>query len=243
MKSRLDKLETRSDSSLADHAETLVRILGKVDAIFWPTRNPSNLATIHQQRRRYLASGIPWSTGSGDSRQWKSDQRQREAMAAAGLVKLNKTTATLPSVQLTPATEAQVRAMAGVPIPQLCHYLVARLSSPDAEEDRPGGWYAETWLFQRTYQSHATDHAWNDAVEIILPALVAGVIESKPSTIGHLFYRTTGKPWQEPPEATEQYSERLSGIYYDTFHRERPARETVPAADAGEIVIPLSATA
>jgi len=98
---------TSSSNAIGDHKETLAALLGAVDAIFWPMRTADKLAQVRQLRRRYLQAGLSWSgsSGGGSARAWKSDQRLRESMASAGLVKLTRTKSNLPLVKLTAETE------------------------------------------------------------------------------------------------------------------------------------------
>lgn len=244
---RIGELESRSPNVVDDHAETLASLLGAVDALFFPLRTSDNLAQVEQLRRRYIESGMTWSgsSGGGSSRAWKSDQRLRQSMASAGLVKLTKTKSNLPLVRLTLEAEQQTRAMIGLPtLADLGPRAVAirlRLGSDDGgPEYRPGGWCCETWLFNSNYKDRPKAGDWYGSTDLVLPLLVAGVVVSRPSTVKQVFYLLTDRPLPGVEQPQQEIDESLQDIYLDAFDAGVASHAQLPKTH--EVSIPLSAT-
>ena len=244
---RLDALEASSAGAVADHAENLAALLGAIDAVFWPMRTTDKLAQVGQLRRQYHATGLAWSgsSGGGSSRAWKSDQRLRQSMASAGLVKLTKTKSNLPLVRLTLEAEQQTRAMIGLPtLADLGPRAVAirlRLGSDDGgPEYRPGGWCCETWLFNSNYKDRPKAGDWYGSTDLVLPLLVAGVVVSRPSTVKQVFYLLTDRPLPEVEQPEQVVDESLQDIYLDAFDAGVASHAQLPKTH--EVSIPLSAT-
>jgi hypothetical protein len=96
--------------------------------------------------------------------------------------------------------------------------ILARLGQTDDWDDpRPNGWRSEFDLFGRAGDQRDLD--------VLLPLIANGCVETISSTIGVVFYRCTGRPWVEVDVATE-YNEQASQEHTDTYCREITARRS-----------------
>ena len=91
---------------------------------------------------------------------------------------------------------------------------------------------------------HSEDQAdWDKSIELVLPLLTAGVVESIPSTVLQVFYRLTNRPMPEvaqPPEVEQTGDSSLWDVYAKSFNGALASLDQLQKTN--EIVIPLPAT-
>ena len=232
-KRRLKALEA---TSATDGTDTLLvalgRLLGIVDAILTPPRYGGargEYAAAVDARRRYLQEGIKFTSGSGQGAGHVADHRLRRALEAAGWVTLHES-----RVRLTPLGDRVARLAVGTAVDHIAYEAVlGRLGQTDGWDDpRPGGWRSELDVFGRGGDQRDLD--------VLLPLLSGGHIESTSSTLGIVFYRPTGKAWTEIDTDTA-YSEAASQAHTSSYIEAITARKS-RRYDGCEVFCPLSAT-
>ncbi len=115
-------------------------------------------------------------------------------------------------------------------------------SGGDSVWHRPGGWVCESLIFKSDYAARPSGSDWFADTELLIPLLVVGVIESRTSTAGMIFYRPVESA--ELPKLDvvefELGDESLMEIYDDTMSAAMQLRERIEVG--GGLCIPLSAT-
>jgi hypothetical protein len=232
---RLDRLEVATEASAAELHLALARLLGMVDGLLTPPRTTiSALATYGfavDAAREYHRGGLVFGSGDGKGRSHVADHRTRVALRGAGFVTLNN-----GKVQLTALGDRLGRVLCGVAVDHwLYQAIIDRLrSDQDWNDPRPGGWRSELDLFGRAGDQRDT--------EIMLPLLGAGLIESRSSAAGVVFYRSIdGAGDWVGVDVQEGYSEAAAEVYTAAYvtaieHRQRQKY------DGAEVFVPLSAS-
>ena len=182
-------------NSLDGHLDAIAGILGTIDGTMWPIRsvghNKANCA-IQQHQKRYHTNGISFQglSGGGSDRAWKSDERLRAALVDAGLITIQRMSKANAGIKITPWAEDAVRRACGLPSfrDAFIVFELLKLLPPFF----PDGWVAESDLFNANYQDRTNGSDWGRDTELIVPLLVAGVVESHTSTNAHVFYRVSG---------------------------------------------------
>lgn len=250
-KQRLDSFESRDASGIGNHAAALADLLGKVDSLFWPFRyslERGNPAAIEDRRQLYFKRGIEWSgTNSGDELSTKANERQRRSMSRAGLIRCRSAKAKAAVfVRFADGVEDTTRRLLGLRQLSDCRLALAMLITKFNESHgwcRRGGWVAECRLFDSDYTERPKGSNWWADFDSLLPLLTAGVVESRSSTVGHVFFRPTGVELPESTgfDANTEHDDSLFKVYEDSFHTGLHDREHW-THDSAEIFIPLSAT-
>lgn len=240
IKRRLSKLEGSATTNIDQHGGHLVKLLAMIDAAFWPERQAENAMQKLIVRRRYHEGGLEWSgtSGGGSGRAWKSDQRLRDQLQAAGLITLKKTKANLPLVRLTPQSEQMARCLVGIPDMFFAPGIVKAIQ---VNEDRQGGWCCETSVFGTDYAARPQSSDWDHATLLVLPLLVSGCVESRCSTNNSIFYRVTDRKLPEYVQCDQSKDYDLARLYIDEFFDNLKRFESLNEP-TNEICIPLSAT-
>ncbi len=248
IRNSLTRLESSgSGSPISDHMEALAGLLGTIDALFMPIRERTGASSISQRQRRYADYGIVWQSAiGGSSRAWKSDERLRAALVGAGLITTHKSSGSIPGCKITPPAEHAVRRSLGLPVGS--RQLLALVEVMAGQDDdsaafRPGGWVSECRLFGGNYADRPSSADWHHDTEHLLPLLSAGCVESRSTTVGHVFYRSTGLPFpQFEPIDIEPASASVQEIYSKSFVSAVQSRKLHEPIDADEVHVSLSAT-
>jgi hypothetical protein len=238
---RLFQLESKSPSaSESQNLGPLCELAGLIDGLHFPFRQyggrVSVLTSIGQQRREYRRAGILWNLADGTARGWKSAQRLRDSMQAAGWIDIHRDGEL--RVRLTTAGDSLARQALGLPTSN--NWLPMRLTEmlSEFEPDRPGGWLSENTLVGDT-----GDRA--GLADCLLPLLSLGIIESLSSTVGEVFYRKASEPPASPEDcsamAIDGQVDALLESYQSAFEAALSSRERIEPTDS-EIVIPLPAS-
>ncbi len=232
-KRRLKALESTATTSTPDTLlVALGRLLGIVDAVLTPARygGPRGAyGAAVDARRRYLQEGIKFTSGTGRGASHVADHRVRRALETRGWVTLHES-----RVKLTALGDRTARLAVGTAIDHWAYEAVlGRLGQTDDWSDpRPNGWRSELDVFGRGGDQRDLD--------VLLPLLSGGHIESTSSTLGIVYLRPTGKAWTEIDTDTE-YSEQASQEHTDAYCREIVARKS-RRYDGCEVFPPIAAT-
>jgi len=232
MRKRLKALEGTSTDGTDGLLVALGRLLGIVDAVLTPPRfgGPRGAyAAAVDARRSYLREGVKFVSGSGRGASHVADHRTRKALEAAGWVTLHES-----RVRLTPLGDRTARLAVGTAIDHIIYQAVlGRLGQTDGWDDpRPHGWRSEFDVFGRAGDMGDLD--------VMLPLLSGGHIESTSSTIGVVFYRATGKARVEVDVATE-YNEAASDAHTSSYIEAITARRSKRYSGC-EVFPPIAAT-
>lgn len=250
--SRLTALETDHRPAIDQHAAALADILGRIDALFWPARiiggRTSRLAALEAERATYHAAGLQWAgLAEGGSRAWKKNERQRAALESAQLVTVSRAESA-PRLTLTPEAEHWTRRALGLStlydsIPRALYQIIAE-APEDSPLTRSGGWLSEAALTGWDYNSRPQASDWNPLIELLLPLLAAGILESRTSTTAQIYYRAA-RPLPALEDAPQieisTAPDSILEVYSRAFGEGSEARERLENQGA-EIYIPLSAT-
>ncbi len=247
IRQKLASLESTSVSQsdpLVEHRRHLATILGTADGLYWPyryARGSGSMAGLLTARESYRSDGWPYTVTGIDAAGWKSDERLRKSMAAAGLV----TIGTTGQITLTPATMERVRAGLGLVTlaGPVCNYLVVSLqqhADTESHHRRAGGWIGESLIFGKEYTGSSSD--WHDQTVCMVPMLTAGIVESTTTTASHIYYRATGieYPSIQPFDAADISDQ--SETYWDAWQSAVESQSRYQSGGS-RVVIPLSATA
>ena len=233
-KRRLHALEqslTTSSNGFLGELDTLASLLGTIDGTIFPDRLGS--MAVRERQRQYQNGGIVFSGSGGSSRAWKQTQRWREKMVSLGAISIVKSRSSLPLIKISTAAEQAIRAAAGLPGFEISGWVLDAINSHS--EDRRGGWVSERTLFGESDDKHTL-------TETLLPLLVNGFVEAHPSTIGELFYRSTGVELPGFESAGVEYSVEANEAYTNAFVSTFNDRKSWVAEDPNEVFIPMSAT-
>jgi DNA-binding transcriptional ArsR family regulator len=252
LKRQLNKLESQSVAiesgdllpTIQENGTVLASLLGRIDALWWTHRyNSKSSIAIHQHRRRYRQLGVEWKSGGADSA--KSDQRLRDRLERAGIVKLSRSGGSV-FLKLTPQAEQAIRQLCGLrtiplEVQKLYFELWGEMAQEKIPEVRSGGWILENYFFNTEHKTRVS--GWFEFEEKVIPFLVSGALESKSSTVLNMFYRVTDIPHSgvEPLEGIKTDA-TFRDSYLDTWMDEFDKRENLKPLDPHEIFIPLSAS-
>jgi len=176
---------------MTEDDEAIIELLARVDAIFWPRREPwtSQSSAAHwEAMQQYFAFGIP-AHGGGDAASRKSAQRKRKEMQQAGLITIVTRGAKGAFLRLTDFAEYRARAAVGLPGMKECLAAVYRLELLfETEGPDFGRHIAETHLAGMHYADDGNGAPFVDLAEALLPALCRHWIRSDSDGIAHVWY-------------------------------------------------------
>ncbi len=180
------------------HRELVVSILGATDATWLPARDPRSRQWLNTYAsRRAFRSGLggPWRPSAGGTeRVRKRRQRDLDELEAAGLLVLSRRRESrLIGATLTPAGEELARALCGLPGWQeslSAEDELRRLAGSEFAAVE-GGWISEIGLTNCGYGDDMDSAELVLVENMLLPALVAGRVESLSDLLGHAWFRLT----------------------------------------------------
>jgi hypothetical protein len=219
----------------------LVRVLAATDAIWLPLRQQewehSRPAAIYFARKAFRTNRGVIVAAPGADAVRKAAERQTDALVQAGYLRARQR-ARGRYLRLTDEAEDRLRQLCGLPGLWLSYETVRRYVGP-------------TWTPEIALND---GRGWGDGYsqelvfveELMLPALIRGVVESGSTIYGHTFYRLVANvpDWPELVEDIEPDVE-LARLYYDEV---KAARERILATDAssleiGELPLPVGGIA
>jgi hypothetical protein len=208
----------------------LVRVLAESNAPWLPLRQPewehSRPAAVYFARKAFRANRGVIVTVPGSDATRKAAEREITALVRAGYLKARRR-ARGRYLRLTDSAEDRLRQLCGLPGLWLSYETARRHVGPT--------WTPETALNDgRGWgDGHSQELAFIE--ELMLPALIRGIVVSGSTLYGHTFYRLAASvpDWPEPVEDIEPDPE-LARLYYDEV---KAARERILAADVGSLEI------
>jgi hypothetical protein len=241
LKSRLSKLEkTRRAANGLDPklVRTLVTVVARRDALFYPWRNLGNhRVAVLQRQRAYLAGSGGIATKADGKHEWKDAQAIRQSLIANGLVSAIHSGGQVQSVFVTARGDA------------LACQVVARLNSlrsvihlfeglKELAPQYPPG-VPESALFGVELTGRPSQ--WEILTEAMLPILCAGLATSNSDVPGRVYYRPTGLevPSMLEADETANRSDEQEETYIRAFNDERTTLEASIPDDPTEILIPM----
>lgn len=236
---------TATNSLDISEAKSLVQILARIDALFWPWRfqihSKTPFTEIRQRQREYLSGQTGVTIKADGAHQWKEAAELRQRLIASGMINAVHSGGQVQSVFLTPKGEAIARGLVGSRLWtfQRARLLLALLQIRSKET--PVRAVRESMLFGIDGVGDPTD--WNDSTEMILPLLTCGIVTANSDTQGRACY-TPVDDVPEPPEIVVSVAADPDAdeLYISTFNNERAVLETLEPRDPHEVYIPLPAT-
>lgn len=247
LKSRIDALEAATATNSLDisEAKSLVQILARRDAHFWPWRFQIHSRTpfceIRTRQKEYLSGQTGVTIKADGAHQWKEAAELRQRLIAGGLITAVHSGGQVQSVFLTPKGESIARGLVGCRLWtfQRARPLLAVLRIRSEESSVRA--VRESMLFGIDGVGDPTE--WDDWTEMILPLLTCGIVAANSDTQGRACY-TPVDDVPEPPEivVTVAADPEADELYISTFNNERAVLETLEPRDPHEVFVPLPAT-
>jgi hypothetical protein len=247
LKSRIDALEAATATNSLDisEAKSLVQILARRDAHFWPWRFQIHSRTpfteIRQRQREYLSGQTGVTIKADGAHQWKEAAELRQRLIASGLINAVHSSGQVQSVFLTAKGEAIARGLVGCRLWtfQRARPLLAVLRIRSEESSVRA--VRESMLFGIDGVGDPAD--WNGWTEMILPLLTCGIVAANSDTQGRACYTPVDEV-PEPPEIVVSIAADPDAdeLYISTFNNERAVLETLEPRDPHEVFVPLPAT-
>ena len=230
----------------------LVETLAATDAVWLPMRSWSRPGPANRYfaRRDFATQGVPWASGGASETARKSAQRGLEAAVEGGLVTIFRPRRIKALwAKLTAEGEAEARRLAGVPARYSAWVSMGELAR---HSKRPAAaeMMSDVWVSERALLSSPDlggDELRRELLlveDLMLPALVAGFVESGSTIRGAVSYAISPRGWRwldvcdEPsadldgaydPEAAALYARTLKDAFAQTRYR-TPARTRVKSA-------------
>ncbi|MCU0710429.1 MAG: hypothetical protein MUC43_00110 [Pirellula sp.] len=245
LNTRLDALESRSSDALTqDDQMSLVDLLARRDALFWPWRctldSPVPYAEIFARQADYLSGAVGLKVKADGKQDWKASHHKRQRLIASGFVNAQVSGGQVSSLFLTAQGEAVARSLVG---PRLhnCetakHYFIKLVLLGKTTECTL---VRESVLFSRTCNGSPSD--WDHDTEMLLPLLTAGMVRAIPDTVGRILYKpVAGVEFPEHIDMPNGTSSDFEDLYLASFDAERQALETCEPRNANELFIPAPA--
>jgi hypothetical protein len=243
LSTRLKNLEQQAppDDSLSPRARIeLVRLVGRLDALFLPWRvsvtdskhlRSQVVIVRRQQAYRNQTEGIELrAVGASD---WRVAQETRRELITLGLVSPITSSGQTVGLTITAKGDSLARSLVGLKTVSDCRWTLERLRKLQSE----GSPVHERRLWQE--DCYGDPVAWSHLEEGILPLLSAGLVEATSSSVGEILYRATDIELSVPSvDAVADPS--LEACYFDSFNLER-MQLAESESDDGELFIPLPA--
>jgi hypothetical protein len=242
LRTRLNHLETDSgNSALSARAQkSLVDLLGRRDALFWPWRctvDPKHLDPmpgIFLRQRAYLERSegtLLKADGKGD---WKLAQAVRAELLACKMVDAILSSGQVTSLLITSTGEATARSLVGSLYAcddvAILWERLQRLSS----ERSP---VSESRLFGQSL--HGDPSTWDYWIESLLPLLTCGAVRATSTTTGSMCFSITGQALPPTPSAEVNSIPDAELWYLQAFDRERRYLDSLEGGC--DLFIPLPA--
>lgn len=246
---RLAKLEQTSNTGelTTAAAKLLVALLGRRDALFFPTRTNKGKVAIVQRQRAYLAGSEGIAAKADGAGAWKDAHFQRSELIQHGFTTANRSGGQITSLFLTTKGDAYAKSMVwDCPESKVLNEVSRVLWQllRDFEKKPWGGrkWVSEGELFDMPCVGDPAD--WAEYTELMVPLLVAGLIISNSDAYGRLYYAAQQDefPAIESVELPKIADQAWTDEYLRAFKFESRALETAEPTDSNEIVIPIPAS-
>ena len=248
LSTRLAKLEQAGAGDLsAGAAKLLVELLGRRDALFYPTRSHKGRVAITQRQRAYLAGTEGVSAKADGAGAWKDSHYQRAELLRRGYVSASRSGGQVTSMYLTADGDAYSKSLvwdcpASKVLNEVHRALFLRLQRYDKNPWCGRKWVSEGELFEQPCTGDPID--WCDYTELMLPLLVAGLVVSNADAYGRVYYCATDAalPEIESVEFQPIANPAMTAFYVTAFRFESRALATAEPTDSNEIVIPIPAS-
>lgn len=237
----------------------LAQMLGRTDAPWLPVRREWSACGIISDARQESRTGIP-SRACDDAptndAERKRAQRIVSELVAAGLLTRDPKRYV---VALTAQGFRTARSLAWPVVPadfaEVSRRLAERTAAGDCfERLGQSGWVAEPFLCGEAWGEQTDPIIFEWLADHMLPLLMAGLVESNASTVGHVCYRLTAGPISDSalaelvaPDGGDAFDDELCRVYLE--HRTAARRRLVrkpgrsPSGNIGPIPLVLHPTA
>jgi hypothetical protein len=243
LETRIRNLESQSppDDTLSPRSRTeLVRLVGRLDALFLPWRvsvtdskhlRSQVVILRRQQAYRNQTEGIELrAVGASD---WRVAQETRRELITLGLVHPVSSNGQTVGLTITPKGDSLARSLVGLKTCADCRWTLERLRKLQAERSP----VHERRLWGEDCVGDPL--AWSHLEEGVLPLLSAGLVEATSSSVGEITYRATDI--EITPTSIDVVADAaLEACYFDSFNLER-MQLAESEDDTGEIYIPTPA--
>jgi len=184
--------------------------------------------------------GVPWASGGHGPAAWKQGQRDLEALAGGGLVETARPRGVKTlGVRLAADGMGKARRLTGLPSLgdswQAAHAL-GELSR------RPAKWATDVWIAE----ARLAEPADFGRLEMkLLPALVAGHVESGSNIRGRVSYKLTSAGWtwladKPEPDGPDEYDADADAAYAEALRSALARLESAEVAEPRELgALPL----
>lgn len=247
LKTRIDALEAAQNTNSMTGAEsmTLVNILARLAALFWPWRfqigRQTPIPEIRRRQAEYLAGTVGITVKADGKSDWKTAHAMRQSLIASGLITATHASGQVQSVFLTAQGEAIARALVGSRLHTMESGRLVLAVLRQLSAATPVRAVRESILWNRDCVGCPND--WDDSTELILPLLTCGIVRADSDTQGRACYTPVdGIP--EPIEIAVSVTadDAFDEFYIAAFNNERAVLEACEPRDPHEICIPLPAT-
>jgi hypothetical protein len=240
----------------SDDMMILAKILAVTDATFWPMRNWDGRlpAVTYERRQKYRKGGCTWSAARFGGGTTDVDRKAiSRVLQTLGLNELVSTgtgsSSRTATVRLTPHGDAIARVLCGLQSLSQALPIVRKAiclsNEPDAFENNGLVWVRETALTDCQWGDPEHVRKLSDLQESLIPALVAGLVDSNSDVAGRTWYAAMlpANKLDLPKIDSIQFSSEARRIYLATFRAEKGAIESAVPDDSrqiGMIPIPVS---
>ena len=236
IRTRLDALEQANGTSDVGDLKLLVTLLARRDAMFWPWRHHSESRLgIHQRQRDYLSGACGIASKSDGKSSWKPMHEARQRLIAAGFVDALHSSGQVSSMFLTALGEATARALVGSRLFSIRESLICFVM---LQTDK---WTSESEMFGENLLGDPS--SWDHLTEIILPCLVAGLVQCNSDNVGRVGYKKTSRELPKDVLSVDvAVDESMDAVYIAAFNSERSSLQQCIPNDNNEVLIPISAS-
>ena len=249
LKTRIAKLEQVSSTGelTSSAAKLLIALLGRRDALFFPTRTNKGKVAIVQRQRAYLDGTEGIAAKADGAGAWKDAHFQRAELIQHGFATANRSGGQVTSLFLTTKGDAYAKSMVwdcpeAKVLNEVSRVLWQLLRDFEKKPWCNRKWVSEGELFDLPCVGDPVD--WSDRTELMLPLLVAGLVVSNNDAYGRIYYYATDVefPAIESVELPKIADQAWTDAYLRAFKFETRALETAEPNDTNEIVIPIPAS-
>ena len=159
----------------------------------------------------------------------------RQRLIAAGFVDALHSSGQVSSMFITPLGEATARALVGSRLFSLRESMICYVMlSTD-------NWTSESVLFGENLLGDPS--SWDHLTEIILPCLVAGLVQCNSDNVGRVGYKKTSRELPKDVLSVDvAVNESMDAVYIAAFNSERSSLQQCIPNDNNEVLIPISAS-
>ncbi len=242
----LEKSEPNSGLSRVE-LTTLVQLLARRDALFWPHRYQDGktvwMAEIVRRQKEYLEGAVGLNVKADGKSSWKNTHEVRQKLIGGGYILANHSGGQVTNCFLTLKGEATARALVGARLKTygnfvalvVLQYLRKRWERAKVKTIR------ESVLFRKDLSGSPSD--WDDLTENLLPWLACGCVRCHSDSQGRACYAIVDSvPIPEVIKVDLVSDPVFDDIYLKAYESERINLESTEPRDPHALYIPLPAT-